>query len=310
MGKELEVVLAKVQADTSTPETELTATDYQQLHDGENSLEIVPMLNDVKYVRGFLGQDASIPGSINVNASLTYQMNVADTIPQWAAMMEAAGFAVAEDVDAITITPISELLKAATIWAYTGKNAAGASFVTKAGNVAFDVKISGETGKVPTITFSSGKGTLVEPQSTTTKPSVTKADIESKTPAMLPVTVQMNGNAYKLLKMDFEAGNSVQQAIDGEDDYGFGESEIESRSSAINLSVYMKADKVNPMTALMSGQVAQTEIEWGAVGKQILLTAKTQIVECKESEANGYYQWDCKLKIVDNEFSITIDKLV
>ncbi len=304
MGRKLEIFLGDVYEIGEAVPT-LDGTDFLQVSDDESNLEIVPTKSDINYIKGGIGQDVAVQASTNVNCDLSFKMNVAEGIPQWAKFTQAAGHSVRIEGEKVKIEPIPEAEHHAVIHHYTGTKKDSGAFITKGEAIQFSAKIAANAREIPVLSLTGGMGKYAGEEAGT-QPEVTKADIEKYTSVFNP-SVSLLGNGYKLLSFEMDMANSLHQEIDAEGDHGFGDAEYEDRETTINLSVYAKTDRVNPQTALLTDTVGDLEIEWGKVNRKINIEAKVQVKERTLTEENGFYKWDLVLAVIDDDYKIEAD---
>lgn len=308
MNKNLECFLVKLQAVNGVPE-ELTGADYAMVQK-DSSLEIVPSMTEIETISPDFEQDASVLSTVNANVNLSYYMrSFGDAVaPDFAAPLQASGFALDTSVPTVyKFTPATES-KQCTVWHYEGGVGTDKSIVSKAGNVCFNFSISGEHGKPVTIKFDGGMGQAIEAPAIATIPTVTKN--RSAISAALPLLCKINNEVYTCLKFDITAGNEVSQMIDNDDAFGMGGAEVIDRKGlGFSATIYADNSKPNPMTALLAVDESETSFYWGPVTKKITCKGLfAQIKEVKVSESGSFIVYDVKGSFNRNDFYIAVNE--
>jgi hypothetical protein len=310
MIKELECFLAKKQAVRGTAGDDLDGNNFfPALPDSK--LEVVPETTPIETVSADYDQDISVRGFVNVNAQLSCYMRSLGitTEPDYAVLARAAGFAVDGPTDGIfTLTPITAVTDSTgddlEVWHYLGGIGTNGSVLTKAGNIVGDWKLSAEVGKPPIFQLTGAKGKFISQAAATMVVSIVKD--RSLIPPVLPLTVSINGVAYKLLKFEFSGRNTVEQYIDCAETYGFGETEITKKKIGFSFTCYANASLANPLTAVLAGAVVDDVVlTWGITNRKTQITVtEPQFIDCKVTESGGLTSWEVTGIATQNNLTI------
>jgi hypothetical protein len=232
------------------------------------------------------------------------------TEPDYALLARASGFAVAGPTSGkFTCTPITAVSTKTSddleIWYYTGGIGENASILTKAGNVIGDWKINGDVGKPAIFQLTGAKGKFISQAAATMVLNIVKD--RTLIPAVLPVTVSINGVAYKILKFEFSGKNTVEQYIDCAATYGFGQTEITKKKIGFSFTCYSNAALANPLDSVLAGTVVDDIVlTFGTTARKIELKATDpQFIDCKTSDSSGLTTWDVSGNCTQNNFLIT-----
>lgn len=310
MVKELEYWLVKIQDVFGTPNDDLDETDYFPALPDSN-MEVIPAFTDIETVSAIFDQDIAVRGFVNVNADLSCYMRSLGyaTEPDYGKLAKAAGFEVDLTDGIYTYTqilaPTTKSTDDLSVWHCSGGIGANASILRKAGNIVGDWKISGEVGKPPIFSLVGAKGVYVSEAADTSIYAIIVKD-RSLIPAVLPLTVSINGVAYKVLKFEFTGGCDVQQYIDCAETYGFGQSEMAKKKTKFSFTCYADAGLANPLDAVIAGAVVEdVSLTWGITAKKTNLLAEYPLFrDCKTVDSGGLTAWDVTGDCTQNNFSI------
>ena len=317
MTPEMEVYLAKEQVAVDTPETPLDGDDFIQVTP-DSKVEAVPAFEDTETVQGKYGLDPSTRGLVNATANLGCFIRSrgdadATYVPDFHRLAIAGGLQFTEILcvgskSKFKYSPATTYAnhKALTIWHHSGGVGIGQSIIRKIGNIQGGWKITGKTGAKGKFDLVDGKGVYIE-EVAGTKPAVTPSSIIY--PAILPLTVSIDGVVYNVLDFSFEGGNTVDQYIKCSDQYGYGASEITKKKGKFDVTVYSDVSKQFPMAKVLDGTLeAAIALTYGPTGKKIeIAAAYPQYKDCKFEQSGNLSVWKVTGELTENDFSITVN---
>jgi hypothetical protein len=191
-----------------------------------------------------------------------------------------------------------------TAWHYSGGIGTSASILSKFGNIVGNWKITIEAGKPSIFQLTGAKGKfLSEAAATIVSPTKNRTVY----PAALAWTVSVHGVTYKLVKMEIEGGNSIDQRIDGTEAYGYGSTEVTDKKGKFNLQIYADAALALPSVAGLASAVesAITLVYGPANGKLHFSIGYPQIQDWKKTSVGNLTAFDITGIMSQNNFVIT-----
>lgn len=314
MNEGLDLYLVKEQGTFGTAETGLVGTDYFPALRSGSSDDVNPEFTPIDECSGFFDQDLSVRGKIEGAINLACYMRSlgVSTAPDFAKLAKACGLK--ETVTAVVggnkyaYAPNADAtLKDLTVWKYLGGAGTSGSILRKFGNVVGDWKLSLEAGKPAQFLLSGGKGQFVS-EAAATLPTPTKS--RTVYPALVGATISINGlSTYKLIKIDFEGGNKVDQYIDPSQSYGLGQSDIGEKKIKFSMQLYADPSIALPSASVIADAVESSiSITWGVTNNKINVAASyPQFNSWKTSKVGSLHAFDIAGICSQNNFAITVN---
>lgn len=311
--KELDVVLAQLQAARGTAETDVAAADYVPAMD-DFAVTPVYEFTPLEYATGTFGQEANVRGSAycDVTVNLPVIPTASSTEPIVGKFFKCCGMEVttATNLHTYAATSDTEDWKDLTVWKYGGNKAAtNDSNLVKAGSCMFDAVLTWEVGK-PLMCNFTGKGTLeAKPtegafvSGTLTLPAVPPAIVNA-------AAYKVGSASVKVISGEVRLGNTVVLVKDPSKAYGYAYAQITKRASAFRFTFLDELLSTwNPWDNLDAGTLDDLSLTFGVAGSKITIasTDKVQFTDIKEIESDGIKAFEVNGVFVDNSLSIAVN---
>jgi hypothetical protein len=316
MSTALQLLLAQQQATFGTAETDLTAADIiETIGPAEFSWD--PGMTSIEYVAGAFDQDAAVPGLMSYGLNFKTYMRTggaSGSYGQIDTLLLASGMTGATSSGpkkTYTFSSVRSEWKDLTVWGYSGDLSTTGALLRKAHNLILNPKFILEAGK-PAIVEFSGMGAWGGIATTAAQPSITKARISP--PAFLGASIiTINGdNDYKLLKLEYDCGQTSKLTLDPLFSAGYGQTQITNRKIKWKATVYCDlVGIVDPETALQNGTEGAVKTQYGTAPNKITFDAPYgQITAAPLGDADGVQVWELEGQCNRNSFSIEFDTTV
>jgi hypothetical protein len=210
-----------------------------------------------------------------------------------------------------TFSSVRSEWKDGTAWGYSGDLSTTGALLRKCSNLIFNPKWIIEAGK-PAIMELAGMGVYGGAATTAAQPLITKARISP--PAFLgATTLTINGDSdYKVLKVEFDAGQIVSLTTDPSKAYGLDQSQITNRKIKWKSTVYCDSiGTANPEAALLARTEGAVSVAYGTAPNKITFAAPYgQITAAPLGDSDGVQVWELEGQCNRNSFTIELDTTV
>ena len=294
----------------------LTAANFTKPNLDGTTIEAVVQKHEGNYVKNALGHSPDITASTNVNVDLSYVMNLGEDVADvdWIKLIQAACIQVEQDIEKFIISPLpGEPAVHAVLHFFEAVSNVNA-FKLIAQRIMFGgVNIVANGNEVPMINFTGGLGTYVSRELTEAITVIDHSYTKHKTtPSFRPVFAIGADEAWKCHSMEMNIENSIVQKIDGVVSEGFGNCDITDQNTIVNFSLYLDKAKDHLRDVMKVGDVLEDiSIKWtnsAGLGIEIDL-GMVQLSECELTHDNNIYSYQCVGKVIDNSWSMVVDKL-
>lgn len=310
MEKALKLWLLKLQAVPGTPEVALDATDYIEATEDSSGIAADIQSADIALSGNGYGHDLAVQGRRLVNAGLTFPLREeqAAHIPGFVKALQCARFAMTENAGFFELVPSNTVEHDCTIWEYSGNLNAGASLVSKAGNVKFGGKLSFDFGGDCYAKMElTGNGLEIEPPSNSSQPTVVKDG--SVIPSLKNVaTFTLNGSSsYRVLTLDIDFGQEIAVSVLPSVISGCGKAHVTNRKITWSAKVYRElTTTVDPIVDQYASNPGALSLVYGASNGIDLSCPSVTVRKVANSEENGIESWDLEGQVLNNDLLLKI----
>jgi hypothetical protein len=307
---QLELVLLKLQSVFGTMETSLTTTDFVAFEKPKIVMDIPT--TEIALTGGGFSNRVIVPGTFKSTFTGSCPMRTggaADTVADWTLVLQACGWKLSGPTShKYTYTPSDKKSewKDATVWGYSGNLDSNAAFLSKAGNVMFNNKISVDFDKgYADITFN-GTGTFAAVPAADTQPTITKSAAQPA--ALRGVTLSILGDSdYVPCSLEFDEGGKEESTLLPSATGGRGETLKVDRKYNWKMKCYRDTN-VTPMTQISTGSTGSISMSWGNTPNKITITINNcQIKKVGTADQNSIETYEIDGSVNYNDVTIELD---
>ena len=310
MVRKLALALLEKQTSIDTPETVLAANDFTDNLEAWTG-DISPTAQEDLRGSGVYGNNPRTIGRYDNDVSLVYSLysRGSGVQPSFIKAMECAGWERRLSGSNILMVPKSEITEACTLWGYEGGPGTNKSLLEKWGNIMFDGTISIVIGERATMTLN-GKGKRVADPVISTMPDVGAYREKKIAPAFMEGAITINGVAYNLIKLDLNFGQTIENNVDGTDEFGGGDTEMTDRNIEFTCTVYQKPTLAKIPHSNLKNQTSGTfDLKWGRIFNYPdlrLYSTGSVFYDVKRGDNNGVSTWELSGYFQDNEIQFEV----
>lgn len=303
----LELFLLKIQSDNETAQTDLNSGNLIEVM-SDSKFDYQNDTSEVALVSGTFDQEAAVPGKRSTDITLKVPLRPfgasdSGVAPDFGALVRVCNFEEIENEGYFKYQPISTAGVSATCWHYAGLSATTTN-LQKASNLKGSAwKISGEVGKLAT--FETPLVGVYDSYGVGVMPTVSRN--RTVVPALLSMTMVINGSAYKVISFEVDGNQDADNDIDGTDAAGGGQTNVTARKIKMTAKVYMDLQtSLDPIAALEAQTLGAVQLYWGSSSEIKIDAGYSQIVDVKRSDQNGKTTFDLSLQLNRNDFSLSV----